>query len=61
MLIPYCAPLADRPRISIAPRLAEMKAIPVIQDGSERPERKKSVEVLISRRSANPMPMTNAK
>ena len=45
----------------MAPRLAEMKAIPVIQAGSERPERKKSVEVVISRRNAKPMPITNTK
>ena len=37
---PYCAPLADWPSTSSAPRLAEMKARPVIQAGSERPERK---------------------
>ena len=30
MLMPYWAPLADMPRISIAPRFAEMKAMPVI-------------------------------
>jgi hypothetical protein len=61
MLMPYWAPLADMPRISMAPRLAEMKAIPVIQAGSDRPERKKSVDVVISRRSAKPMPITNVK
>jgi len=48
-------------RISIAPRLAEMNAIPVIQVGSERPDRKKSVEVWTRRRSANPIPMTKTK
>src|SRR6266545_648016 len=61
MLMPYWAPLADIPRISIAPRLAEMKAMPVTQAGSERPERKKSVEVAIARRRAKPIPITNAK
>jgi hypothetical protein len=45
----------------MAPRFAEMKAMPVIQAGSERPERKKSVEVWISRRSATPMPITKVK
>ena len=38
-----------------------MKARPVIQAGIERPERKKSVLVLIDRRRATPMPKTNAK
>ena len=61
MLMPYWAPLADMPRISMAPRFAEMNAMPVIQAGSERPDRKKSVEVCTSRRSAKPMPITNVK
>ena len=59
--MPYWAPFAAMERISIAPRLAEMNAIPVIQDGSERPDRKKSVEVCTRRRSANPIPMTKTK
>jgi hypothetical protein len=37
---PYWAPLADIPITSSAPRLAEMKARPVIHAGSERPDRK---------------------
>ena len=59
--MPYWAPFAAMERISIAPRLAEMNAIPVIQVGSERPDRKKSVEVWTRRRSANPIPMTKMK
>ena len=49
------------PRISIAPRLAEMNARPVTQAGSARPERKKSSLVAIDRRAITPMPMTIAK
>jgi hypothetical protein len=37
---PYCAPFAAMPSTSVAPRLAEMNARPVIHAGSERPERK---------------------
>jgi hypothetical protein len=33
----YCAPLAAMPWISSPPRLAVMKARPVIQAGSDRP------------------------
>ena len=51
---PYCAPFAAIPRISRAPRLAEMNARPVIQAGSERPDRKKSRSNLISRRARKP-------
>jgi hypothetical protein len=40
--MPYWAPLAAMPRISMAPRFAAMNASPVIQAGSDRPERKKS-------------------
>jgi hypothetical protein len=49
------------PRISSAPRLAAMKAGPVIQAGSERPERKKSRSVLIESRATNPTPSTTTK
>ena len=49
------------PMISTAPRLAEMKASPVTQAGSERPERKKSTESETCRRAISPMPRTNAK
>ncbi len=38
-----------------------VNAIPVIQVGSERPDRKKSVEVWTRRRSANPIPITKTK
>src|ERR671926_399950 len=40
--MPNCAPLADISTISTAPRFAEMNARPVIQAGSDRPDRKKS-------------------
>jgi hypothetical protein len=49
------------PRISMAPRLAEMKARPVTQAGSDRPERKKSSLVAIARRASTPMVMTITK
>src|SRR5262249_51830875 len=44
-----------------APRLADMKASPAIQDGIERPAKKKSVLVLIYRLSAKPIPSTKTK
>ena len=47
--MPYLAPEAPIPITSCAPRLAEMNASPVIHGGSERPERKKSVLVRVSR------------
>jgi hypothetical protein len=47
--------------ISTAPRLAEMKARPVTQAGSERPERKKSTESDTPRRAIRPMPRTKPK
>jgi hypothetical protein len=53
--------LAACPRISSAPRLAAMNARPVIQAGSERPERKKSMSVLMNRRATNPIPSTTTK
>ena len=59
--MPYCAPLADMPMISTAPRLAEMKARPVTQAGNDRPERKKSMLVDTCRRASTPMPITTAK
>jgi len=59
--MPYCAPLAAWPRISSAPRLAAMNASPVIQAGSERPERKKSRSVLIDSRATKPIPRTTTK
>ena len=49
------------PITSWAPRFAEMKARPVIQGGRDRPERKKSVLVRVSRRSPHPTPSTAAK
>ena len=45
----------------MAPRLAEMKARPVTQAGSDLPERKKSMLVLIEVRAAMPMASTIAK
>ena len=38
-----------------------MNASPVTQAGSERPERKKSIESDTERRAITPMPSTNAK
>ncbi len=49
------------PITSCAPRLAEMKARPVIQAGIERPERKKSVLVRMKRFREKPMPSTKTK
>ena len=49
------------PMISTAPRLAEMKASPVTQAGSERPERKKSIESETRRRAISPIARTNPK
>ena len=59
--MPYWAPLAAMPRISMAPRLAEMKARPVTQAGSDRPESRKSSLVAIARRASRPMATTSAK
>ena len=59
--MPYWAPLAAMPRISSAPRLAATKARPVIQAGSERPDRKKSMSVLIDSRATTPIPSTTRK
>ena len=59
--MPYWAPFAAMPRISIAPRLAEMNASPVIQAGSDRPDSRKSSLVEIARRAMTPMPTTTAK
>ena len=59
--MPYWAPFAALPSTSIAPRLAEMKARPVIQPGNDRPERKKSSLVAIARRAARPIAMTMMK
>src|SRR4051794_29312652 len=59
--MPHWAPLAAKPRISIAPRLAEMNANPVTQAGSDRPARKKSTEELTTRFSAKPIPITQTK
>jgi hypothetical protein len=59
--MPYWAPLAAIPRISIAPRLADTNARPVTHAGSARPERKKSALVEIARRTANPIPRTVVK
>ncbi len=38
-----------------------MKASPVTHAGSERPERKKSIELETARRAITPMPRTNTK
>ena len=38
-----------------------MKASPVIHAGSDRPERKKSMSVLMDSRATSPMPRTTAK
>ncbi len=59
--MPISAPLALMPMISTAPRLAEMKARPVTHAGSERPDRKKSIESDTERRAMTPMPRTNTK
>ena len=59
--MPISAPLADIPMISTAPRFAEMNARPVTHAGSERPERKKSIESEIDRRAMTPMPRTKPK
>ena len=59
--MPNCAPLADIPMISTAPRLAEMNARPVTQAGSERPDRKKSMLLETERRARSPMPRTKTK
>ena len=59
-MIPYLAPDAPMPITSWAPKLAEMKASPVIHAGIERPERKKSVLVFVDRFKATPMPSTNS-
>ena len=59
--MPNCAPLADMPTISTAPRLAEMNASPVIHAGSDLPERKKSRLSDTRRRAARPMPSTTTK
>ena len=56
--MPNCAPLADMPMISTAPRFAEMNASPVTQAGSERPERKKSMLLETERLAMMPMPST---
>jgi hypothetical protein len=49
------------PRTSSAPRLAAMKARPVIHAGSERPERKKSRSVFSRRLAPKPIPSTTMK
>ena len=59
--MPYCAPLAAMPRISIAPRFAEMNASPVTQAGNDRPESRKSSLVAIARRASTPIVITSAK
>ncbi len=58
---PYCAPVADMPMISTAPRFAEMNARPVTQAGSDRPERKNSIELDTPRFANQPTPRTKAK
>jgi hypothetical protein len=49
------------PRISIAPRLAEMNARPVIQAVRERPESKKSSLVAMALLARIPIATTKAK
>ncbi|WP_448640633.1 hypothetical protein [Geodermatophilus sp. URMC 63] len=61
VLMPNCAPLADMPTISTAPRLAEMNARPVTHAGSDRPDRKKSRLSDTRRRAAAPISSTTAK
>jgi hypothetical protein len=53
--------VAAIPRTSRAPRLAAMKASPVIHAGSERPERKKSRSVFSRRLAPKPIPSTTTK
>ena len=57
-MIPYLAPLAAMPTGSSAPRFAEMKASPVTQVGSQRPEVRKSEELLMYFLRAKPIPTT---
>ena len=45
----------------MAPRLAEMKAMPVTQAGSDRPDSRKSSEVAMARRARTPMVTTSPK
>ena len=59
--MPYCAPFADMPMISTAPRFAEMNARPVTHAGSERPDRKKSMLDETRDLAMNPIPMTKTK
>ena len=59
--MPNCAPFADMPMISTAPRLALTNARPVIHAGSERPDRKKSMLVETCARAARPIPSTVTK
>ena len=59
--MPYCAPLADIPMISTAPRFALMNARPVTQAGSERPDRKKSMLLDTDARAESPIPSTKTK
>ncbi len=47
--------------ISTAPRFAEMNARPVTQAGSDRPDRKKSMDSDTRALAMKPMPSTNAK
>jgi hypothetical protein len=49
------------PISSIAPRFAAMKASPVTQAGSDRPESRKSRLEEIDRRASTPMPSTSTK
>jgi hypothetical protein len=58
--MPYLAPLAAMPTNSNAPRFAEINASPVTQAGIDLPEVRKSEELFMYRRKANPIPTTNA-
>jgi hypothetical protein len=49
------------PRISMAPRLAEMKASPDTQAGSDRPDSRKSSLVATARRAITPIVTTRPK
>ena len=53
--------MAAMPRISMAPRLAEMKAIPVTHAGNDLPASRKSSLVAIARLAKPPITTTKVK
>jgi len=59
--MPYWAPFAAIPRISMAPRFAEMKAIPVTHAGNDLPASRKSSLVAIARLANTPIATTKVK